>query len=96
MERAVRMGWTPVPSSRHPELALAQYKGLIERKHEYIERGSLILMERPIEVDQDEKAYYNEQAEANARTVDFHSPGGSLKFFTDVNKRHYGQLNRFG
>jgi hypothetical protein len=51
-------GWEPVPVSRHPQFMPEGYKGPIER-------GGLVLMERPIELTMEARA----EAERDAREV---------------------------
>jgi len=56
-----RMGWTPVPTSRHPEMMPGG------GKYETIERKGMILMERPKEITDDVRGIERKRARDQVR-----------------------------
>jgi hypothetical protein len=62
MVSLARMGWEPVPASRHPQMMP------MGNKYELIERDGQILMERPQEITQDVIRANNRRARDQVRT----------------------------
>ena len=56
-----RMGWTPVPASRHPEMMPANHKD------DVILRKGMILMERPEEITEEVRAIDKKRARDQVR-----------------------------
>lgn len=52
-------GWTPVPSSRHPELCAKDYLNRLEHLKPYVFRSGLILFEMPTERYNEIQRRYN-------------------------------------
>lgn len=64
----LREGWEPVKASDHPEVHLMAIEN--ERFKDNIVIGGLMLCKTPTEVVQDRNAYYQEQADAQIKSVD--------------------------
>jgi hypothetical protein len=75
MSSLVRMGWEPVPSSRHPEMMPKGYEGSIEREGQ-------ILMERPEEITKEirdlELKKARQQVNIKAGQIDPKGQGGLM------------------
>ena len=84
-------GWTPVPASRHPELA-----GLKAGKDAVIVRGGLMLMERPKdltdEAHRSDKRRADEQLTTQLKRVGQESRAAGAGSATEVGVRH-GRLS---
>lgn len=63
-----REGWEPVKASEHPEAFTMPDPN--SRFKDSIESGGLILCKTPIEFAEQRDAYYQQQTEANAASVD--------------------------
>jgi hypothetical protein len=55
------VGWTPVPSDRHPELSYHDFFGRTNHMKSYIFHSGLVLCERDIELSRLEKEKYEKQ-----------------------------------
>jgi hypothetical protein len=64
----LREGWVPVKAADHPEVFLANIES--ERFKDNILIGGLLLCKAPAEMVQDRAEYYQDQAEAQMRSVD--------------------------
>lgn len=64
----LREGWEPVKASDHPEIFVAAIEN--ERFKDNVIIGGLMLCKAPVEFVEDRNAYYNEQAEAQIKSVD--------------------------
>ncbi len=64
----LREGWEPVKAADHPEIFVAA--GENERFKDNVVIGGLMLCKAPVEFVEDRNAYYNEQAEAQIKSVD--------------------------
>jgi len=70
-----RMGWEPVPLTRHPEMMPRDWKG------ETIERKGMILMERPLELVEEARAIERRKAVNQVRDKEAQiagTPDGTL------------------
>ncbi|CAB4156425.1 hypothetical protein UFOVP661_54 [uncultured Caudovirales phage] len=56
-----RMGWTPVPATRHPDMMP------INTKYDTIERKGMVLMERPVEITEEVRRIDNKRARDQVR-----------------------------
>lgn len=64
----LREGWEPVKASDHPEIHLINVED--QRFKDNVVIGGLMLCKAPVEMVEDRNAYYNEQAEAQIKSVD--------------------------
>ena len=64
----LRQGWEPVLAKDHPEIFLANVES--ERFKDNIVIGGLLLCKAPIEMVEERNDYYQQQAEAQIRSVD--------------------------
>lgn len=64
----LREGWEPVKASDHPEIFVSSVEN--ERFKDNVVIGGLMLCKAPVEFVEDRNAYYNEQAEAQIKSVD--------------------------
>lgn len=64
----LREGWVPVKAADHPEVFLANIES--DRFKDNILIGGLLLCKAPAEMVQDRSEYYQDQAEAQMRSVD--------------------------
>lgn len=81
VQQAIRAGWRAVPASRHPHLGPLSLDGKPTEGAEYIQAGGLILMERPKEMDDDQRAALREEAQAVVDSVDFDRVAKSNEYF---------------
>jgi len=61
MVQMQRKGWTAVPASRHPELAIPDFFGRLDKFSEYIHQDGLVLCERPKEYGREENKIIEEK-----------------------------------
>ena len=64
----LREGWEPVRASDHPEIFLAGVEG--DRFKDNVVVGGLLLCKAPIEMIDERNDYYQQQAEAQIKSVD--------------------------
>lgn len=64
----LREGWEPVKASDHPEIVLTGTEN--DRFKDNIVMGGLMLCKAPVELVEERNAYYQEQADAQIRSVD--------------------------
>lgn len=64
----LREGWEPVKASDHPEVVLTGTEN--DRFKDNIVMGGLMLCKAPVELVEERNAYYQEQADAQIRSVD--------------------------
>ena len=64
----LRQGWEPVLAKDHPEIFLASVES--ERFKDNIVIGGLMLCKAPIEMVEERNDFYQQQAEAQIRSVD--------------------------
>lgn len=64
----LRQGWEPVLAKDHPEIFLANVES--ERFKDNIVIGGLMLCKAPIEMVEERNDFYQQQAEAQIRSVD--------------------------
>lgn len=64
----LREGWEPVKASDHPEIFVVP--GENDRFKDSVVIGGLMLCKTPVELVGERNAYYNEQSEAQIRSVD--------------------------
>jgi len=64
----LREGWEPVKAADHPEIFVATVED--ERFKDNVIIGGLMLCKAPVDFVEDRNAYYNEQAEAQIKSVD--------------------------
>ena len=64
----LRQGWEPVKASDHPEIFLAHVES--DRFKDNIVIGGLLLCKAPEEMVEERNDYYQQQAEAQIRSVD--------------------------
>ncbi len=64
----LREGWEPVRASDHPEIFLANVES--ERFKDNIVIGGLLLCKAPVEMVDERNDFYQQQAEAQIRSVD--------------------------
>ncbi|NBW12479.1 MAG: hypothetical protein EBR82_31055 [Caulobacteraceae bacterium] len=64
----LREGWEPVRAVDHPEIFVAG--GESDRFKDNVIIGGLMLCKAPVEMVEDRNAFYNEQADAQANSVD--------------------------
>ncbi len=85
MHKKLANGWEPVPGDRHPELSLSLSKSATV---EYVRRSGHILMERPKEYGDEERARRREYNENQQNSVEWALGGGVSKdnMFVEGNK----------
>lgn len=64
----LREGWEPVKASDHPEIHLVGVED--QRYKDNVVIGGLMLCKAPVEMVEDRNSYYNEQADAQIKSVD--------------------------
>jgi hypothetical protein len=64
----LREGWEPVKAADHPEIFLASIEN--ERFKDNVVIGGLMLCKAPVEFVEDRNAFYNQQADAQVKSVD--------------------------
>jgi len=64
----LREGWEPVKASDHPEITIVAIEQ--ERFKDNVVIGGLMLCKAPKEMVEDRNTYYNDQAQAQMRSVD--------------------------
>lgn len=64
----LRQGWEPVLAKDHPEIFLANVES--ERFKDNIVIGGLLLCKAPVELIEERNDFYQQQAEAQIRSVD--------------------------
>jgi hypothetical protein len=64
----IREGWEPVKAVDHPEIFLTHSEN--DRFKDNVLMGGLMLCKAPIEMVEERNAYYNQQADAQIRSVD--------------------------
>lgn len=64
----LREGWEPVKASDHPEIVLTGTEN--DRFKDNVVMGGLMLCKAPVELVEERNAYYQEQADAQIRSVD--------------------------
>lgn len=64
----IREGWEPVKAVDHPEIFLTHSEN--DRFKDNVVMGGLMLCKAPIEMVEERNAYYNQQADAQIRSVD--------------------------
>lgn len=64
----LREGWEPVKASDHPEIHLIGVEN--DRFKDNVVIGGLMLCKAPVEMVEDRNAFYNDQAEAQIKSVD--------------------------
>ena len=75
-----RMGWEPVPASRHPEMMPG------DTKEKNILRKGMQLMERPLEITERAKAHADKAAKVQMRSKKEQLEGGPVGAFESNNK----------
>lgn len=83
-----RMGWEPVPSSRHPEMMPSGWA------HNTIERKGLILMERPSEVVDEARNIERRKARSQVRAKEEQLAGTPDGTFTRDHDRVKPRINK--
>ena len=64
----IREGWEPVKAVDHPEIFLTHSEN--DRFKDNVLMGGLMLCKAPTEMVEERNAYYNQQADAQIRSVD--------------------------
>ena len=64
----IREGWEPVKAVDHPEIFLTHSEN--DRFKDNVVMGGLMLCKAPTEMVEERNAYYNQQADAQIRSVD--------------------------
>jgi hypothetical protein len=64
----LREGWEPVKASDHPEIFVATVEN--DRFKDNVVIGGLMLCKAPVEFVEDRNSFYNEQADAQIKSVD--------------------------
>lgn len=64
----LREGWEPVKASDHPEITMVTVEN--ERFKDNVVIGGLMLCKAPKELVEERNSYYNDQADAQMRSVD--------------------------
>jgi len=64
----LREGWEPVRASDHPEITMVTVEN--ERFKDNVVIGGLMLCKAPKELVEERNSYYNDQADAQMRSVD--------------------------
>jgi hypothetical protein len=64
----LREGWEPVKAADHPEITMVAIEQ--ERFKDNVVIGGLMLCKAPKELVEERNAYYNDQAQAQMRSVD--------------------------
>jgi hypothetical protein len=84
----LREGWEPVKASEHPEIVLTGTEN--DRFKDNIVMGGLMLCKAPVEMVEERNAYYQEQADAQIRSVDnnfFRENDPRMPLFSERNSK---------
>lgn len=84
----LREGWEPVKASEHPEIVLTGTEN--DRFKDNIVMGGLVLCKAPVEMVEERNAYYQEQADAQIRSVDnnfFRENDPRMPLFSERNSK---------